>query len=488
MKFDLPKTAWWVLSAAVLISASVPFWLKVDYLPIRLWDEARNAVNAVEMLQSGDLLVRSFDFKPETYNLKPPFLTWTQLLCFKLFGINELSVRFPSILSGILSLVVVFWVTYKTTRSHLAAMLGLLVLATSAGFYGEHVGRYGDHDAMVSFFMLAMVVSVFEWSKNRSGGWLGLAGLFLLFGVLTKSIAPFMFMPGLLVALSVQGKLKLLVKSKALYITALCTGLGIACYYILRSKAQPDYLYLVWNDELFPRYVNKSSNLQYGYEGFGYYFKLLLQHQYRHWFILTAVMLVGSLVVKTSRKHAGHFYMIIALVFLLIISLGTQNFWYSAPVFPLLAIALSVYTFQVLRTQKTWLIWIGCLAVAGISTKAYLKTYHTVLATAEPSYNNEAYGIGHFLQKGMEYPLSTQILLDSVYGFEPHLFYVRRERMAHNNPELLKRTFTSNLQPGDTLLISHQENMHYLRQHFQLEGLDSLPGYAWLVALGPKDN
>ena len=80
---------------------SVPLWLNVGNLPIRLWDESRNAVNAIEMLQNGDYIIRSYENKPETWNLKPPLLTWLQVIAMHVVGLNEIAIRLPSILASI---------------------------------------------------------------------------------------------------------------------------------------------------------------------------------------------------------------------------------------------------------------------------------------------------------------------------------------------------------------------------------------------------
>jgi len=43
---------------------------------LQLWDEARLAVNATEMLQSGDWLVTRYDGSSDLWNTKPPLLIW----------------------------------------------------------------------------------------------------------------------------------------------------------------------------------------------------------------------------------------------------------------------------------------------------------------------------------------------------------------------------------------------------------------------------
>src|SRR5207244_3815183 len=67
---------------------------------ISLWDvdEGLNAEAAREMLESGDWVVPTFNFKPRTS--KPALLYWLQALAYQRFGINEFAARLPSVLAG----------------------------------------------------------------------------------------------------------------------------------------------------------------------------------------------------------------------------------------------------------------------------------------------------------------------------------------------------------------------------------------------------
>lgn len=186
-----------LLTLGLLFVFSVPFWLKVDVLPFRIWDESRNAINAIEMYQSGDLIVRTYKGSPETYELKPPLLVWLQVACLHLFGLNELAIRFPSVFFSILSLVLVFIITYSSTKKYWSGIFAMGILATSFGFYGDHVGRFGDHDATLAFFVLLLAYSTLQFIKTEKPAYLYLMGVSLTLGVLCKSIAILMIGPGL---------------------------------------------------------------------------------------------------------------------------------------------------------------------------------------------------------------------------------------------------------------------------------------------------
>ncbi|MFN5365558.1 MAG: ArnT family glycosyltransferase, partial [Bacteroidota bacterium] len=70
------------------------------------WDEINFAECAREMLATGDWLQPQIDFEP--FWEKPPLFFWMQALSMKLFGVNEFAARFPNVLAGITTLLVVY--------------------------------------------------------------------------------------------------------------------------------------------------------------------------------------------------------------------------------------------------------------------------------------------------------------------------------------------------------------------------------------------
>lgn len=72
---DFQKYIPFLLLAIGFVLLSVPLWLKIDVLPLRLWDESRNAVSAIEMYETQDWLVSIVDYVPDNWDLKPPLLT-----------------------------------------------------------------------------------------------------------------------------------------------------------------------------------------------------------------------------------------------------------------------------------------------------------------------------------------------------------------------------------------------------------------------------
>ncbi len=70
------------------------------------WDEINFAESAREMILTGDYLTVQIDFVP--FWQKPPLFIWMQVISMKIFGINEFAARFPNVICGMITMVVLF--------------------------------------------------------------------------------------------------------------------------------------------------------------------------------------------------------------------------------------------------------------------------------------------------------------------------------------------------------------------------------------------
>lgn len=468
----MKKTHLKILALGLLFVFSIPLWLKVDLLPLRMWDESRNAVNAIEMYQSGDLLIRTFNKSPETYELKPPLLIWLQVACLHCFGINELAIRFPSVFFSILSLVLIFIITYSSTKKFWPGIFAMGITATSFGFFGDHVGRFGDHDATLVFFVLLFTYSTHLFIKTEKNSYLYWIGVSLMFGILCKSIAILMLSPGLFIALLFQERLVSLLSNKHFYISIFTVLFIVGSYYWSRELGQPGYLNLVWQGELFPRYVNQSSSFVFEKHSFLYYFNLLFHKQMKYWVWLAPVIFITPFAIKELSK-SWVFWCIQCFAFLLVISLGTKNFWYAAPVVPLLAILISISVYLLINRLKKNTEWVLILIILVLAFP-YHKAYQYALNPCEKYYEWETNGISHYLkdeQNIKNLSSNTKILLDRTYGFEPHLFYLQKLNIEHGLS--ISRINWQQLKSEDTLLVSHLNTYNELKNKYSVSVLDS---------------
>lgn len=315
-----------------------PLFLRLDSKPLREWDEARNAINALEMSKTGNLLVKTYNFEPDLWETKPPLLVWLQAAGFKVLGYNELPVRLPSALALFaLAFFMVFWF-----RKHLGSMgagiCAALILLSSPGIIHEHAGRTGDHDAMLLCFSFITLCAFFTYTETYSRKSLGVFTLFMILSVYTKSVAILMLMPGILLYLLLNRSLLNVLKDYRLYVAIAAIVAGIGLFYAGRELSGPGYLEAVWHNELFPRYSNSSERYQYNVNDFWYYYRELRDWQFSFWTVPLLIAVLWNFACLKGKLYRFHLYLFaLAFSFFLVISAGTGNFWYDLPLIPLCA-------------------------------------------------------------------------------------------------------------------------------------------------------
>src|SRR5262249_29510679 len=148
-----------------------------------LWDmdEGLNATAAREMLDSGNLVVPTFNYQLRT--AKPALLYWLQAGGYRLLGVNETAARLPSALAALLALLA----TYELGRSALgrgAALLGAVVLGTSVGVVGA--AHFANPDALLLAFTTLALALWFRFWQTDKGAWLYAAAVACGLAVLAK--------------------------------------------------------------------------------------------------------------------------------------------------------------------------------------------------------------------------------------------------------------------------------------------------------------
>ena len=68
-----------IVSGILVFLIVWPCVVHLDKQTMRMWDEARFAVHAMEMARNGNWLVQHFDGSPDMWSTKPPLATWLQV-------------------------------------------------------------------------------------------------------------------------------------------------------------------------------------------------------------------------------------------------------------------------------------------------------------------------------------------------------------------------------------------------------------------------
>ena len=125
-------------------------------------DEGVNAEASREMLESGTLITPIFNFELRT--AKPIMIYWLQMASYSVFGVNEFAARFPSLLAGLLTVLIV----YELARNMFGPLTGLLagiVLSSAIEFCLLSQSATTD-SALLAFTSLSFY---FFWIGSRDG-------------------------------------------------------------------------------------------------------------------------------------------------------------------------------------------------------------------------------------------------------------------------------------------------------------------------------
>lgn len=203
-------------------------------------------------------------------------------------------------------------------------------------------------------------------------------------------------------------------------------------------------------------------------------------------FLKTTLFCITVPFVFKKWPQLWLFWFIQPLVFLFFLSLGTKNFWYVAPAIPLLSVLYSLSLYFVVerffKNTKTW--FFVFVLILGYP---FYKAYEYAFNPTEKYYTWETNGISYYLRdKNHSEHLhqNTQILLDTIYGLEPHLFYLNKLKIERGF--WIPRVHHTRVEENDTLLVSHQSVYNYLNQSFKTETLDSCYKSTRLLVLKKK--
>ncbi len=344
--FALPRVQWgrWEPLASYLLllaAGAVVLFRQLSVLSLRMWDESRLAVSALEMLQNHDWLVVHFGGRPEMWSVKPPLMIWCIAASMQLFGYSEFGLRLPAVLATLATLSLVFWFCRRWFGQWQVALVAGAVLITSNGLVGEHVGRFGEYDALLVFWMSVVALACFAWSQSGRPFWIWLAAVALVLGILTKSVAALMGLPALFLFVLLRRQLGRLFTNPHFYAAAFAVVGLAASYYLLREQAGPGYLQAVWTNELGGRYLSAQDGAT---QPLGFYFKQLLLVKYVPWvYVLPLCLLCAWCSVRPLHRQFGLFGFLYISTFLVLITVAkTKHDWYDAPIYPVAAIAVAI--------------------------------------------------------------------------------------------------------------------------------------------------
>jgi 4-amino-4-deoxy-L-arabinose transferase-like glycosyltransferase len=398
-QFDAKKLSLGLLFAGTL---SLGFWIATLDPFLVLWDEQFHALVAKHMLDNplkpvlyADPLL-AFDYHNWVGNHvwvhKQPLFLWQIALSLKVFGINELAVRIPSIVQHALATVMVY-------------RIGKISTNASIGFYGAiffAVGYYllelvagkipTDHnDSAFLFYVTASIWAWVEYTDTQKKYWIVLIGLFSGCAVMVKWLVGLLIYAGWTVSILPEYRSQEFVKRKLLPVLVASTiSVGIFLPWQL-------YILTVYPLEAGAEFQLITKHFYQVVEDHGgdvwFHFQAMYD-LYGHGRLVPYLVLIGwvLLLVKMNRMHRiGMFVMVVVTyIFYSIAATKMTSFTVVLAPFGFLALgALCVFLFDLLsgKLNRTVLFVVRCFVIMATGILLVnlpgIKLLHTFAQTNE---------------------------------------------------------------------------------------------------------
>jgi 4-amino-4-deoxy-L-arabinose transferase-like glycosyltransferase len=328
--------------AFFLLASALFLFLDARTMPIVLWDESRNVVNALEMRRTGIGLVTTYGFEPDLWNTKPPLLIWLMTASAALFGPSEWALRLPSALASLGTLLILILFVRRVAGSLGCGLAAAGILLLSPGFFGEHGARTADYDSLLLFFTtLYLQLLFFAVHRRRpSLALLAAAGAAIACACLTKSVAGLVPGAGLALYLLFTGRWRRIVRNVSGYaVMTAVAAIPVLAYYLARDAAVPGYLAAAFRNDVLGRVRESLVGRE---SGPSFYAGELAAG----WFFAGPVLIGAPLALRLLRGKARTlfvFSLAAGAAPLLVYSFATTKLiHYGLPAFPWLAIVVAL--------------------------------------------------------------------------------------------------------------------------------------------------
>ena len=427
-----PHHVWFIVALVVL--AAPCLLLHLGTLPIRLWDESRQAVSALEMMEGGNPLVPTYLGKPDMWNTKPPLLIWLQVASLRAFGFSEVAIRLPSALAALATVGIVFWFCAKALGNPRIGLFAGLVLVSSRGYVGPHVARTGDYDALLTLWTTASALSFFLFLETSVDGrkpwYLGGTAGYMALAVLTKATSGLLVLPGVAIYALLRGRARSLFRCRGLLPSLALFLAVVGGYYGLREHRNPGYFAAVLKNDVGGRFFSTIEQ----HEGpFDYYYTRLRDTRFSPWLYYLPFGLAVGLVSRRERvRDLALFLTFGVLVFMAVISAGeTKLEWYDAPFYPLAALLVAIGLDSIMESlvqtrigtgprhiQRAALVILLGFAMFG---QPYRAVFNAAWSPREERWEQEKYQLAYFLRSECLRGPSFNAITIAYQGFDQHL-------------------------------------------------------------------
>lgn len=291
---------------------------------------------------------------------KQPLFLWQMALSMKIFGINEFTMRYPSMLLGSLMIPITYRIADILTNNKDISFSAAVLLCVSYYSLDLISGRMGmeHNDVAFFFYILASIWAYMEYLKGKSWKWAILIGVFAGCAILNK------WLTGLLVYAGWGVNILMHIKSKDLksQIQKLFVSLTVCAVIFL-----PWQFYINYR---FPEYAKfeRALNLKHiteaveGHEGgYDYYYKLLSWYLGDYVWVLFPIGFVILLLSKKLNRTAAIALATITIVpvtfFSFIVKTKMPSFVFILAPVAFICVAIAVHFITTIRIRNKIPYW-----------------------------------------------------------------------------------------------------------------------------------
>ncbi|HEX7542692.1 MAG TPA: glycosyltransferase family 39 protein [Patescibacteria group bacterium] len=351
--------SYFILTLCAFLALYICFF-KLGAAALDNWDEAWYADVTRHMLNSKEFFVLYWNRL--VFLDKPPLYMWFSAVTAKIIGLSEFSIRFPSALSGFITIIIVILYSYSDFGL-IPALISFSTLAFNNLFIWR--ARSGNLDSLLTLLFVLFYFLVISKEKKYL-----LIGFVLGLIYLTKlTIVLFPLLVFIILEIIYENK-KLYFNIpnylKLLFIFVITAGVWL---YLGSIKIGPNfYRYFLFHADQGVSNIS-LANLKLDYLSYAYY---SLQRRF-FWLVL-----LGIILALTKLKNKKYFAQIIFAGGLLIQLSFTakNNNWYLLPAIPFWSMLAAMATFNLFKLfKKIRFGFIIIIIFSSISSYISFKTF-----------------------------------------------------------------------------------------------------------------
>src|SRR3989344_1642855 len=350
----LKAKIWIILLLAVF---GFIFFYRLGLNTLQSWDEAWYGSIAREMSINNDYMNMKYNDDP--FFDHPPMGFWLMAITYKLFGINEFTTRLPSATLGLMSIILIYFITMNLFKKQTIAFTASAILGTSV-WYTLRV-RSGNLDSIFVFFTLLTIYLSIKSARNFNYFPVVMISFACL--ILSKTLGGITVLP-----LIIYWNFFSFFKSRRNPVFFL---LGIVLFiiitlpwYQLHIHKYPDFInYHFVNIGLKNQSIDSQVNLHLQQPLF--YLHMGIRKWYKIWQLALAILAVYVVFLikkviqgrslKKNKKIVPYFFILfwnITILFPFIINSKTE-IWHLIPVYAPISIIIAVVFFDLEQLLKT---------------------------------------------------------------------------------------------------------------------------------------